>query len=171
MGAFFPNQRPSTKDLDNAKRMREQSLQDQREQAARQQARQFAKDTRAAVDKMKKINKTLEHFAHDHHHKYERDHQSMHGAEELDHLAHEIEQAAAGFHTEIQHSPMSGTKEFQEAQHGDHGAAALFQLIAACVILLRRLKDLEPEKKKSAKKEGLEAKGLVAKLRALVKKK
>jgi hypothetical protein len=159
--AYFFRQGPSETDLRNAKNLREQSLQDQR----RQRAKQLAKEVERSVDDLKQLNKSIEKWIHGQKHTYERDHHTTHGAEEADHFSHEIEQGAATLHTEIGHSPLSHTPEFQQAMHGDHGMAMVFQLIATCAILIRQISDVNHAKKESGK-----AKTILAKIRAVLRR-
>jgi hypothetical protein len=168
---FYPNQRgPTFKDLHQQKQFNQQFIQDQREEKRRHAAKQLVKEISHAVDKIKRINRVLEGWVHGVKHSNEHDEHHMHGIEELDHLTHEIEQAAASLHTEVQHSPLTQTHTFHEAQHGDHGAVALFQLITMAVIFIKRIKDLEPAHRSGAKREGAEVKTILGRIRSFVRR-
>src|SRR5205085_6372094 len=100
--AFFPNQRPSSVDLNNAKRMREGALNDQRARAAKWNAQQLKKE----LDSLKKRLKGLiESIEHDWKHRSESPNEDSEGYDGLEEIAKTIEKVGHTTHESVEHSP------------------------------------------------------------------
>jgi hypothetical protein len=161
---FYPNQRPPGRAFENAKRLNDQVLADQRAQRGRDAARKL----RVAVDdthhRLKRILKDLEHLEHGRH----EDHRMMDGAENFDDIARDLEKISTETHTEIQHNPAS---HFPEYQQGGHPEAGLFQLIGMIIIILRRIQHLRSHMKSGeARRKAADAKRAMAELKAIAKR-
>jgi hypothetical protein len=170
MGAFFRQPGPSYQNQQHTKQLYEQLQRDNADHKMRHLAKQLHHEVSTAAKNIRAINKGLHDFKHDTQHAIEQDHEHMHGMEEWDHLSHEIQNLAGMTHTEIQHSPAAHSAEFQQLHHGEEGAAALFQLVAMFVIFLKRCQMAKPDYKARARKDAVQVKGWLNKIRALAKK-